>query len=411
MPRVLLAWEFGAGLGHLNRLLAVAPRLLALGHEVAFAVPDPDAARPAVARALADAAVPILAGPHWKPAALPNVRAVPTDSFADVLRLFDCHRPEVLRAAVARWDAVLAEVLPDLIVADFAPTLSLAAPAGVPRVVLGNGYTVPPPGRPLPPMRPWVRALPEHSRTHEAELLDVAGRLHHERHGRPLRHLADLFSGDRTFVCTIPAFDPYGPHRRGPVFMPFNVPRVAPGPPVAERTGGVALYLPVNHPQIRAVFAALAAMGVPCDAHVGGADPQAAARGAPPNVTIHGQPLAMETALPAARALIHHGGLATAYAGLQAGVPQLVMPVNLEQSITAQGLQRSGGALLLPGRGTVESATIRAALERLTADPVITAAAGAAARTAAARPRQDTLELVAAACRELLGEPRRRRRA
>ncbi|HYD69728.1 nucleotide disphospho-sugar-binding domain-containing protein [Azospirillum sp.] len=409
MARVLLAWEFGAGLGHLNRLLPVAVRLVALGHEAVFAVPDPEAARPAVVRVLPDAAAALLAGPHWKPVPAPGLRDVPTDSFADVLRLFDAHRPEVLRAAVARWDGVLAQARPDLIVADFAPTLALAAPAGVPRVVLGNGYTVPPPGRPLPPMRPWVQALPEHSRAHEADLLDAAGRLHRERQGRPLRHLADLFSGDRTFVCTIAAFDPYGPHRRGPVCMPFNVPRVTPGPPVAERTGGAALYLPANHPQVRAAFTALEAAGIPCDAHIGGADPHAAARAAPPGVAVHGRPLPLETVLPAATALIHHGGLATAYAGLQAGVPQLVMPVNLEQSITARGLQRTGAAVLLPGRGAVEPATIRAALERLTGDPVITAAAQAAARAAAARPRQDTLELVVAACRDFLEEPRRRR--
>ncbi|HYH19371.1 MAG TPA: nucleotide disphospho-sugar-binding domain-containing protein [Azospirillum sp.] len=407
MPRVLLAWEFGAGLGHLNRLLPVAGRLAALGHTVAFAVPDPDAARPVVARTFPDGATPILAGQTWRPVADPSVRDVPTDSFADVLRLLDFHRPAVLRAALARWDGVLDEVRPDLIVADFAPTLALAAPPGVPRVVLGNGYTVPPPGRPLPPMRPWVQALPERSRMHEAELLDVAGRLHRERRGQSLRHLADLFSGDRTFVCTIAAFDPYSPHRRGPIHMPFNVPRIAAGPPVAERTGGVALYLPVNHPQVHAAFAALEAMGVACDVHIGGADPQAVARVAPPNATVHERPLPLESVLPAAAALIHHGGLATAYAGLQAGVPQLVMPVNLEQSITARGLLRSGSAVLLPGRGTVPPETIRESLERLMGDAVIGAAAQAAARSAAARPRQDTLDQVTAVCRDFLEEPRR----
>jgi rhamnosyltransferase subunit B len=325
MARVLLAWEFGAGLGHLNRLLPVGERLAALGHDVTFAVPDPDMARPVIARRFPDGTAPIVSGPRWRPVGDANVREVPTDSFADVLRLFDAHRPPVLRAAVEHWDVVLAKARPDLIVADFAPTLALAA-AGVPRVVLGNGYTVPPPGRPLPPMRPWVQALPAHSRAHEAELLDCFGPLHHERQGRPLRHLADLFSGDRTFVCTIAAFDPYGPHRRGPTCMPFNVPRVAPGPPVAERVGGrVALYMPVNHPQIHAVLAALGTLGTPCDTHIGSADPAAVARIAPPNVTVHERPLALEAVLPAA-----------------------------------------------------------------------------AARAASARPRQDTLELVVAACRDVL---------
>jgi hypothetical protein len=53
MATILFTYEFGAGLGHLNRLLAVATRLT--GHRLVFALPDMALGRAVVERKL---------GPH-----------------------------------------------------------------------------------------------------------------------------------------------------------------------------------------------------------------------------------------------------------------------------------------------------------------------------------------------------------
>ncbi|HYD67262.1 nucleotide disphospho-sugar-binding domain-containing protein [Azospirillum sp.] len=401
MARVLLAWEFGAGLGHLNRLIAVGRRLAEAGHAITVAVPRRAATAPIVERSLPGTTV--LEGWSWHVADAATARRVPTHSFADVIWLFGYYKEDALAAAAERWRAVLAEVKPDLVIADFAPTLALVAGADLPRVVLGNGYTVPPPGRPLPPLRPWARAVPKESAAHERQLLDLANRLRRRYGQAPLRHFADLFSGPRTFVCTIPEFDPYGAHRQEPTFTPFNVPRIAAGPPVEARGDQpIALYLPANHPHLRDAFAAVADCNLLCHAYVSGMAPEVVAKHAPPNMAVHRKPLDLGTLLPKARALIHHAGLATAYAGLQAGVPQLVLPANLEHAITARGLEGFEAALsVLSAPGT--PGAVEGALRRLLGERALWDAAGAAARAVGARPVVDSLAAVVAGCRDLLG--------
>jgi len=401
MARVLLAWEFGAGLGHLNRLIAVGRRLAEAGHAITIAVPRRAATAPVVERSLPGTTV--LESWSWHVADATTARRVPTHSFADVIWLFGYYKEDALAAAAERWSAVLAEVKPDLVVADFAPTLALVAGADLPRVVLGNGYTVPPPGRLLPPLRPWATAVPKDSAAHERALLGLANRLRKQRGLAPVAHFADLFSAPRTFVCTIPEFDPYGAHRRDPTFTPFNVPRIAAGAPVEERAGQpIALYLPANHPHLRDVFAAVAHGGVPCHAYVIGVAPEVVAKSAPPNMAVHRKPLDLRAMLPKARVLIHHAGLATAYAGLQAGVPQLVLPANLEHTITARGLEGFGAALaVLSAPGT--PGAVDGALRRLLGERALWDAAGAAARAVGARPVVDSLAAVVAGCRDLLG--------
>ncbi|HYH20038.1 MAG TPA: nucleotide disphospho-sugar-binding domain-containing protein [Azospirillum sp.] len=401
MARVLLAWEFGAGLGHLNRLTAVGQRLAAAGHAITVAVPRLATTAPTVARGLPG--VPVLEGWSWEVADARTARQVPTHSFADVIWLFGYHREDALAAAAERWSAVLAETRPDLVVADFAPTLALVAGADVARVVLGNGYTVPPPGRPLPPLRPWVRTVPRESAAHERDLLGLANRMRKRRGLAAVGHFADLFSGPRTYVCTIPEFDPYGVHRREATFTPFNVPRIAAGPPVEARADQpIALYLPASHPHLRDAFAAVAGSGVPCHAYVSGAPPEAVAKRAPANMAIHRKPLDLGALLPKARVLIHHAGLATAYAGLQAGVPQLVLPANLEHAITGRGLEGFGAALsVLSAPGT--PGAVDGALRRLLGERPLWDAANTAARAVGARPVVDSLAAVVAGCEELLG--------
>ena len=409
MPTILCTWELGAGLGHLNRLLPIARRLKEAGHNIVVAVPNLDAARPVVEKNFPEAAdsangaVRIVQGYSWPAPTDPSARQVPTLSLADVLRLFRFHEFDRLMAATERWAALLDSVAPDLILADFNPTLRLASEGRVPAVVLGNGYTVPPAGRPLPPMRPWQTDIPASSRMHEAEILQVANRVRVQRGGPAVDHLADLFSGERTFVCTIPEFDPYAAYRTVPTLVPFNVPSVATGPGVEHRQDApLFVYLPANHPLLRAVFNAVGKIGVPCRAYISEADPELVARIAPRNVLIHRKPAPLGELLPQVRGIIHHAGLATAYAAVLAGVPQLVLPLNLEHSITARGLTTFGTAVAASALDA--NAPLDALLNRLLTDRMLWNATAEAARHVAARPVSGAIDTVLDGCLSLLSQ-------
>src|SRR3546814_6352681 len=93
---------------------------------------------------------------------------------SDLLRLIGYGRRDALAHRLTAWEGVLDTVRPDVVVGDFSPTLNLAARGRVPSIVVGNGYTIPPGGRPMPPIRPWQPALEAFSVTHEAELMATA---------------------------------------------------------------------------------------------------------------------------------------------------------------------------------------------------------------------------------------------
>ena len=400
MRTVLLTYEFGAGLGHLHRLLAVAERLRE--HRLVFALPDLPLGEPVVRRAFGDAAR-VVQGVVWNAPTDPAVRQVPTHTFADVITLFGFGQTERLRAAVTRASALLDENAPDLIVADFAPTLRLASQGRVPTAVVGNGYTVPPAGRLLPPMRPWEESVGPVSRAAEARLLVAVNEVRAAIGGGAVEQFADLFSGERSFVCTIAEFDPYGALRAEPATWPFNVPDIAPGPGNAQRRDApVFCYFQRGHPALDAVLAALSRLPTKSAVYVQGLDPHAVAARCGRNVAIHRNPADFAQVLPRTCLLVHHAGLGTAYAGLLAGTPQLLLPLNLEHGITARGVERFGSGVRLSVQPPPEPEPIARRIREMLGDSALHARAARTARDLAGRRVADPVAPLAEACRSLL---------
>ena len=406
MARVLLAWEFGNGLGHVNRLLPVARKLRAAGHEPVFALRDLKAGRAVAAGSATDAPYPVVPAPHWPAPSDPKAREAPTRTLADVMRLFQYQRVDMLHASIDGWAGLLDLVRPALAIADFSPGLRLAQrvrPA-CPTVALGNGYLIPPGGMLLPPIRPWETDVPEFSRRNESVLLDGANRALAERGAPPIGHLADLFCGDETFVSSIPEFDPYAAYRPQPNLAPFNVPRVDPPQSFAERPpGSVLVYLPPYHPLLATLRDALALVGVSADAFLREASENQRRALASPHLRVHDAPLPLGSALPRARAIVHHGGLATAYAALLAGTPQILMPQNLEHLITSHGVHRFGCGVILHGSKEDDAQRVATLLRQALGDPSVGTRAIDVAGTLAARPVGDPVGAVAAACLRLMG--------
>ncbi|MBO0698180.1 MAG: hypothetical protein J2P46_07285, partial [Zavarzinella sp.] len=67
---------------------------------------------------------------------------------------------------------------------------------------------------------------------------------------------------------------------------------------------------------------------------------------------------------PRAAAIVHHGGIGTAFQGLAAGVPQLIVPVFLDQPDNGRRLERLGVAATVR-RGTYRRREVTRKLDRL----------------------------------------------
>ncbi|MEM6903037.1 MAG: hypothetical protein AAF556_07345, partial [Pseudomonadota bacterium] len=345
MGLVFCAWEFGSGLGHLTRLLPIARQLHDAGHEIVLAVPNPDAAKPVLDKNFPGERkqyrLQVVKGAHWKVGRNdPEMRKKPTHVLADVLHLFAYNNTDELERQTRIWKDLLDRFKPDLIVADFAPTLRLAHWGKTPFVMTGNGYTVPPGGRALPPIRPWQTALHPFSRKHEAAVLLAMNEVRERLEGPPVDYVGDMLNGDRSYVCTIREFDPYRPHRKEATLMPFNVPNITKFPTVEQRGGEKApifIYLPATHPLLKPVLKLVSDRNVPAHLYVSNVPAEKLAPLAGRNVAIHRRPINFEDDLWKFRGIIHHAGLATAYAAIKAGTPQLLLPVNLEHTITTRG--------------------------------------------------------------------------
>ncbi len=133
MAHFAFAWELGGGLGHLVRYRRLVRRLLAHGHRVSFIGRDP--AR--VAAVYAGFGVDVRAAPHdATPSAL---RLARPDSFAEVLYNCGFQAPDAVHARVGRWVAILRELAPAVLVADYSPSALVACRVlGIPAVASGS---------------------------------------------------------------------------------------------------------------------------------------------------------------------------------------------------------------------------------------------------------------------------------
>jgi hypothetical protein len=164
--RLLLAGEFSRGTATANRLLPLAVALAGRGHEITLALPPPLNA--AVA---ASVEIPMRESPVWGLPPPPGLIAI---TYADVLQLGGYATPGSLNPLLDSWSSLLAQTAPDLLITDFAPTAMLAARlTGVQQAVIGDGYSLPPPDRPMPVLRPWAEVAPGTAADAEGRVLAV----------------------------------------------------------------------------------------------------------------------------------------------------------------------------------------------------------------------------------------------
>ncbi|TWI68945.1 UDP:flavonoid glycosyltransferase YjiC (YdhE family) [Pseudoduganella lurida] len=342
MAHILLSWELGGGLGHAGRLKMLARVLLARGHRVTLALRDLGFTQ----RVLADLPVPRLQAPVW----LHRTEGMPANqaSLAEILLPAGYLEAAGLAGLVEGWRGLLQGFAPDLVVGDYAPTALLAARTlGLPASSVGVGFCIPPPEGPLPNLRDWEDVAPQRLARAEAHVLNVANAVL-ELHGAPeLPNAARLLLGDVPVLCTWPEFDHYGraaPEAvwHGPVCMPLG--GAAPAWPPGDGPR-VFAYLKHDHGSHAAVLQALADEGCRVLCYL----PEVAAgRAAPvlsPRIAYSQRPLALDAVLPGAALCVCHAGEATLVQALLAGVPVLMLPMQLEQFLLARRVESWGGGI------------------------------------------------------------------
>ncbi len=335
MRRVLLAWELGGGYGHIHRVLPLADQLAAAGLDVTLALRH---------RATADA---LLGGRrHSLVDAPPGPPAMPVpvriESWADLVFNAGFGQPEAAARSIGQWAALLRAARSDLLIAEFAPGAMLGARlTGLPCLVLGTGWSLPPATRPLPAIRFWAPPAPEVLAAGEARLLAAVNPALRGAGQGPLDSLATLFDPAAGSLCTFPELDHYPARVDGAYYGPIY--QTGEGGPAHWPAGaGPRCFVYANnaHPLRPALLAALGRLGWPTVLHLRGADPGLGA-GLPANLWLAPGPLRLDGIL-AERPIVICQGLQTHAAALVAGCPVLSLPEHLEQTGIANRLVPQG---------------------------------------------------------------------
>lgn len=292
------------------------------------------------------------------------------------------HTVDSVRRFVDEEARLLAETRPAAIVGDFRPTLRITTEVlSVPyAAVLNAGYTeYYAATRRAPRIHPLVRIIPEPMVNWLRPVVPLINRLYARpynavlrAHHRPARtKVEQLFAGDLNLLADLPAFAP----TRNP---PQNYRYV--GPIVWEPSGELPQWFEENDRQLPLVYCTLGGTGAPRLIELA----LSALAGLPVRLAVTGGGLAtphlraggstyFADFLPASKVLqrssllVFHGGINTAYQAMQAGVPMIGIPFNLDQEWNIDRIAELGlGLKLQPGQQTVGN--LRQAVQAVLSD-------------------------------------------
>jgi rhamnosyltransferase subunit B len=338
VARFLVGWELGGERGHVALLAPVVAALRSLGHDVAVAVKDLSALGGS-GSSLAEGT--ILQAPAWPPPG-PEPAGPTSQTVGDDFTCIGLDREVELGLRARAWADLIALTGADVVLAETAPTLLLAARGRCRAIAFGTAYSLPPAGRALPPALDVQRPPAATSLAHEESLRRAFDRVDRGLGGQGLRQFSDLFAVP-TWVCNLKELDPYADLRATPAPGPLQLPRLADDALAAGHPGSlgdrVFVYVkPV--PALPALMDALASRCRTLELFIPNAP--AEVHNPWPHVTLHRTPLDLARRLPEFTAVVHFGGLNLTGEALFAGVPQLILPSHLEQSATALAVHRLG---------------------------------------------------------------------
>lgn len=339
---VLFAWELGSNFGHLAQQLPIALALRARGHHIQFAVRNTAAARK-------------ILGPHnflyvQAPYSIerPRLHTSPAN-YAEILLAEGFHDPHALLGRVDAWRNLFDLAQTEALLVDHAPTALLAGMlADIPRVALGNGFALPPNLSPYPFFRSWETPSAARLAKSQQLVLDHINAVGRTSRHEPLQHLHEIFSGSAKALITIPELDHYGarPEERylGPIHAQLGGEKVV----WPEGQGKhILAYLRPDVPGFHALIQVLKARTNPTLVVAPNAPQKWIEQIAVKNVAVYPGPIQVEPLLAECELGISYGGSGTLSQFALSGIPQLVLPKNVEQYLGAIRVAQLGAGIVI----------------------------------------------------------------
>ena len=395
MATIALNWELGSDYGHIGRFLPIAQALRARGHRPIMVLRD-------ISRAdelLSPHGLDYLQAPLW----LPPVSGLPPPvNFTESLFLFGFLSPAGLLSIARAWRQLWQLIKPDLLIFDHAPTALLAARGlGIPRVITGNSFAVPPRVQPLPAYRWWEKTVATTRMAEtEARLLATANQVLATLSVPKLRAVHDLYDAEATLVTASAEVDVYNQRPAEHYIGAINTIDHGASPQwPATGTKKIFAYLKPQYALFEPVVKALARTEASVLIFAPGVSRQVLVKLQTANVAFSEKPLVM-TAVRAQcdLAVCHAGG--TVDVMLTGGVPLLLLPMQMEQTMTSKRVEQMGcGLTFMPD---FPPTMLAKHLGKLLSDPDFTQRAADYARSHTADTQEKALSRLISECERFL---------
>ena len=369
------------------RLAGILSELSARGHEAIVAAQQIGAV---------PEGIEVWQAPLWprQLSALARPAAVTPATMGDILAALGLGEPGVATAMIGAWDRILAAVRPDAVIAEFAPGLSLACFGRVPLLSVGTGFSLPPADLDRFP------SLTGQSTVHgEAWLLDTVNAALATHGCAPRDALPGIFQVDRELALVFTELDPYRPWRKSALGFPST----SMSESIASGQGD-ELFVYMNGREARpgALWQALAKSGLKVriyDPMLSPADGEILKRA---GLLVEPHPVSFDLIAARSRLVMSHGGLGFVSSARMAGLPQILLPFDIEKHMIAASIEELG----LGHRaeyGTIEADNFAGLLRSTFGDTALIERARAAAPGFRGRFRHTADQEVADAVEALLG--------
>lgn len=344
MATILIAWELGGNAGHIHPLKAIASKLLNRGHKVLLVVKDVGTAE----RYLAGSGIIFMQAPVWLGRIDP--KTPPAVNFAELLIRVGFLNTEQVAGQIRAWLNLMELVKPDLVLANHSPSIVLATHiTGTKTVTSGSGFFSPPTEHPMPSMQPNAKIPKARLLAPEREVLKVINQALIKCGGIPLKTLSGMFDTCNRYLLTLPEADHYGVRKNTRYWGLIQSSKNAVDPAWPKIDGPkVYIYMPHHVQPFRPLLENLQKLGWPSLIVSRNIDQQEIMAFRAPNLTFSRELVNLETVAKQADVVVTNCNHGTVIEMLQRGCRQLVIPLQVEQSMLAyrlstQGLVVAGG--------------------------------------------------------------------
>ena len=330
MAHILIGWELGANRGHALRLAMLGHALRDVGHEVSFAVQRIDALSEAEAGG----------SPVWQAPLTPRLLTsgsrfggATTLGMADILARLGMEDGGIVTAMISGWRRLFDAIRPDVMIAEYAPFMLLAARGRLPSIAIGTAFSQPPTG-----MARLPQLLDGPGGVDQAALLATINRALASADASQLDALPQIFAAERTFADSFSELDPYAEHRietlANPVAGDF-----------AARVGSgeeIFAYAPERIAPDAPLWGGLKASGLPVRVHAQRASSIVLEALGEFGFMVEAEPVDFATIAVRSRLVVSHGGHGFACAAMAAGLPHVVCHHDLEKLLIGLAVTKEG---------------------------------------------------------------------